>query len=193
MLPPTSSDLVLAFVRPFKAENKVMRLFNARRSSWLGHAMEPVLNYGLRAFPINRAEAACDSMSTDTHRHQQLRRTTYLALNREPPTWRFSKSGAPRRRRLDRPPTVSLSSTGGGVERQINRCRRPVLRTSFSALTFGTTQPPPAKAGGLGFRTESPDTRRLNDASYSGSILKSSFGLASKWCSKYCLIISSVI
>ena len=117
-----------------------MRLFNARRSSWLGHAMEPVLNYGLRAFPINRAEAACDSMSTDTHRHQQLRRTTYLALNGEPPTWRLSKSGAPRRRRLDRPPTVSLSSTGGGVERQINRCRRPVLRTSFSALTFGTNK-----------------------------------------------------
>jgi hypothetical protein len=27
------------------------------------------------------------------------------------------------------------------------------------------TQQPPAKAGGLGLRTESPDTRRLNDAS----------------------------
>ena len=48
---------------------------------------------------------------------------------------------------------------------------------------------PPAKAGGLGLRAESPDTRRLNDASYSGSIFKSSVGLGSKWCSKYCLII----
>jgi hypothetical protein len=34
------------------------------------------------------------------------------------------------------------------------------------ALLFSAvTQQPPAKAGGLGLRTESPDTRRLNDAS----------------------------
>ena len=40
-----------------------MRLFNAHRPSWLGHAMEPVLNNGLRALPIRRAEVVCDSMS----------------------------------------------------------------------------------------------------------------------------------
>jgi hypothetical protein len=38
----------------------------------------------------------------------------------------------------------------------------------------GKTQQPSAKAGGLVLRTESPDARRLNDASQSGSILKSS-------------------
>ncbi len=48
------------------------------------------------------------------------------------------------------------------------------------------------KAGGFELRTGSPDTRRLNDASYGGSILNSSFGFGSKLCSKYCLIISSV-
>ena len=58
---------------------------------------------------------------------------------------------------------------------------------------INTTKQPPAKAGGFELRTWSPDTRRLNDASYGGSILKSSFGLGSKWCSRYCLIISSVI
>ena len=140
MLSPTSLDCFLAFVRPFNAEDKAIRLFNAHRPSWLGNAMEPVLNSGLRAFPISRAEAACDSMSTDTHPLQQLRRTTDLALNGQPPTLRLSKSGAPKRRRLDRPPTVSLSSTRFGVERQINRCRRPVLRTSFSAITLGTNK-----------------------------------------------------
>ena len=36
------------------------------------------------------------------------------------------------------------------------------------------TKQPPAKAGGFVLRTESPDTRRLNDASHSGSLLKSS-------------------
>lgn len=45
---------------------------------------------------------------------------------------------------------------------------------------FYQTKQPPAKAGGFELRTESPDTRRLNDASYSGSILKSSFGFGSK-------------
>ena len=50
VLSPTSSDLFLAFVRPFKAEDKIMRLFNAHQSSWLGHAMEPVLNNRLRGF-----------------------------------------------------------------------------------------------------------------------------------------------
>jgi hypothetical protein len=47
-------------------------------------------------------------------------------------------------------------------------------------LGIDTTKQLPAKAGGFELRTESPDTRRLNDASYSGSILKSSFGLGSK-------------
>ncbi|WP_256207959.1 hypothetical protein [Nitrosomonas sp. Nm166] len=42
------------------------------------------------------------------------------------------------------------------------------------------TKQPPAKAGGFELRTESPDTRRLNDAFYSGSILKLSFGFGSK-------------
>ena len=55
----TSSDLFLAFVRPFKAEDKITRLLNAHRPSWPGHAMEPVLNNRLRAFPIRRADAAC--------------------------------------------------------------------------------------------------------------------------------------
>ena len=40
-----------------------MRLFNAPRPSWLGRAMEPVLNSGLLAFPMRRAEAARNSMS----------------------------------------------------------------------------------------------------------------------------------
>ena len=62
MLSPTSSDLFLAFVRPFQAEDKVMRLFNAHRPSGLGHAMEPVSNNRLRVFPIRRADAACNSM-----------------------------------------------------------------------------------------------------------------------------------
>ena len=42
------------------------------------------------------------------------------------------------------------------------------------------TKHPPAKAGGFELRTGSPDTRRLNDASYGGSILNSSFELGSK-------------
>ena len=41
---------ILAFVRPFEAEDKIMRLFNAHQPSWLGHAMEPVLNNRLRGF-----------------------------------------------------------------------------------------------------------------------------------------------
>ena len=63
MLSPISSDLFLAFVRPFQAENKIMRLFNAHRSSWIGCAMEPVLKNGLPAFPTKRTEAACYAMS----------------------------------------------------------------------------------------------------------------------------------
>lgn len=56
------------------------------------------------------------------------------------------------------------------------------LRFLFYKLAklWKTTKQPPAQAGGLELRTESPDTRRLNDASYSGSILKLSFGLGSK-------------
>jgi hypothetical protein len=42
------------------------------------------------------------------------------------------------------------------------------------------TKQPPAEAGGFGLRTGSPDTRRLNDASCYGSVLKSSFGFGSK-------------
>ena len=48
------------------------------------------------------------------------------------------------------------------------------------ALLAAKTKRPPAKTGGFELRTESPDTRRLNDTSYLGSILKSSFGLDSK-------------
>ncbi len=58
---------------------------------------------------------------------------------------------------------------------------------STSAILVGflaTTKQPPAEAGGFGLRTGSPDTRRLNDASFYGSVLKSSFGFGSKWCSK---------
>jgi len=47
-------------------------------------------------------------------------------------------------------------------------------------LNEAMTKQPPAKAGGFELRTESPATRRLNDASYSGSILKLSFGFGSK-------------
>ena len=140
LLPPASPNLFLAFVRPFKAEDKIIRLFKAHRPSWLGEAMEPVFYNGLRVFPIVRAEATCHSMNTDTHGPQPLRRTTGLALNREPATLKLSKFGAPRRPRLDRPPTGSASSTSFGVEWQIDRCRRPVVRTSFSTLTFGTNE-----------------------------------------------------
>ena len=54
-----------------------------------------------------------------------------------------------------------------------------VLRVN-NAVKMRITKQPPAKAGGFELRTKSPDTRRLNDASYSGSILKSSFGFGSK-------------
>ena len=36
-----------------------MQHFNAQGPSWLGHAMEPNLNSGQRAFPVKHAEAAC--------------------------------------------------------------------------------------------------------------------------------------
>ena len=65
-LSPTSSDLFLAFVRSFQAEDKVMRLFNAHRPSGLGHAMEPVLKKGRRVSTIRRTEAAYNSMSDRT-------------------------------------------------------------------------------------------------------------------------------
>ena len=55
---------------------------------------------------------------------------------------------------------------------------KPKARERFGCRR--ETKQPPAKAGGLELRTESPDTRRLNDASYSGSILKLSFGFGSK-------------
>jgi len=41
----------------------------------------------------------------------------------------------------------------------------PALRGFNALIERIDTQQPPAKAGGLGLRTESPDTRRLNDAS----------------------------
>ena len=62
---------------------------------------------------------------------------------------------------------------------QVPRAAMAWAQESFGRCELGAQQPP-AKAGGLGLRTESPDTRRLNDASYSGSILKSSFGFGSK-------------
>jgi len=46
--------------------------------------------------------------------------------------------------------------------------------------SINSTKQPPAEAGGFGLRTGSPDTRRLNDASFCGSVLKSSFGFGSK-------------
>lgn len=46
----------------------------------------------------------------------------------------------------------------------------------------GVNKQPLAKAGGFELRTENPDTRRLNNASYSGSILKLSFGFGSRLC-----------
>lgn len=57
-------------------------------------------------------------------------------------------------------------------------CKRTVL-VYLPPPSLQTTQPP-AKADGFELRTESPDARRLNDASYSGSILKLSFGFGSK-------------
>ena len=52
------------------------------------------------------------------------------------------------------------------------------LAAIFAAKAAPTiTKQPPAKAGGFELRTGSPDTRRLNDASYGDSILNSSFGL----------------
>ena len=52
-----------------------------------------------------------------------------------------------------------------------------------------STKQLPAKSGWFGLRTGSPDTRRLNDASYYCSPLKSSFEFDSKLCS----IISTII
>lgn len=43
-----------------------------------------------------------------------------------------------------------------------------------------STKQPPAKAGGFTLRTGSPDTCRLNNASYGVSILNSLFGLGIK-------------
>jgi hypothetical protein len=57
------------------------------------------------------------------------------------------------------------------------------LKSGFDVSAFANeviTKQPPAEAGGFGLRTESPDTRRLNDASFYGSVLKSSFGFGSK-------------
>jgi hypothetical protein len=53
------------------------------------------------------------------------------------------------------------------------------MKNQLDIRNPGTKQPP-AEAGGFGLRTESPDTRRLNDASFYGSVLKSSFGFGSK-------------
>ena len=65
-----------------------MWLSNAHRPSWLVNAMEPVLNNGLRAFPISRAQADCDSMNTDTHRtldfRGQARRGGLDSIGRQP-------------------------------------------------------------------------------------------------------------
>ncbi len=41
----------------------------------------------------------------------------------------------------------------------------PELVRQLAQSATRTTKQPPAKAGGFGLRTESPDTRRLNDAS----------------------------
>ena len=71
----------------------------------------------------------------------------------------------------------------------MNRIRRFLVRgllaflgllAVLAALLAYFTKQPPAKAGGFVLRTESPDTRRLNDASHSGSSLKSSSDFGSK-------------
>ena len=45
------------FVRPFQTEDKIMRIFNAHGPSWLGRAMEPVLNTGLGALQLDEPES----------------------------------------------------------------------------------------------------------------------------------------
>ena len=62
MLLPRFPYCVVAFVRPFKADDKIMRPFDAHRPSSLGDATEPVLNNELVVFNIPRAEAACYAM-----------------------------------------------------------------------------------------------------------------------------------
>ena len=64
-----------------------------------------------------------------------------------------------------------------GEKRLEIRCIQTIPHLSRRRLI---TEQPPAEAGGFVLRTESPDTRRLNDASYSPSILNSSFGRGSK-------------
>ena len=62
----------------------------------------------------------------------------------------------------------------------VDRWRWPGPALNRPQHVHDGTKQPPAEAGGFVLRTESPDTRRLNDASYSGSILKSSSGFGSK-------------
>ena len=66
--------------------------------------------------------------------------------------------------------------------KKLEKSGLPPERAEAIAEAFkeASTKQPPAKAGGFELRTGSPDTRRLNDASYGGSILNSSLGLGSK-------------
>ena len=63
---------------------------------------------------------------------------------------------------------------------QFGAMRKSDMARYAKIIKASNTKQPPAKAGGFELRTGSPDTRRLNDASYGGSILKSSLGLGSK-------------
>lgn len=76
-----------------------------------------------------------------------------------------------------------LNVTANYVDRIAKGDIPPIITDPYKGQ-YNTTKQPPAEAGGFGLRTGSPDTRRLNDASCYGSVLKSSFGFGSKWCSK---------
>ena len=47
----------------------------------------------------------------------------------------------------------------------IGELRKVLIRLHYPLEVMRNTKQPPAKAGGFELRTESPDTRRLNDAS----------------------------
>ena len=76
--------------------------------------------------------------------------------------------------------TTLTKSKPDEVSNQNPRSKGRGKSPTKSRKLCGDTKQPPAEAGGFGLRTGSPDTRRLNDASYCGSVLKSSFGFGSK-------------
>ena len=80
--------------------------------------------------------------------------------------------------------TVRLVILEHGKDNAQHLVRQRDDRLLMTLADVEGTKQPPAEAGGFGLRTGSPDTRRLNDASYCASVLKSSFEFGSKWCSK---------